>query len=216
MSGSYPFIDIAALDQIREGFARGDAQLVLTRDLSTVLWANGAGASLFGHDRIEDLIGGALDLPVATRRQITASTDETDIAPRIVAVRLGGGMRAELTRLKISNIVLPDGIEALLMSVDRQDVKPGDIISGLADDTTHVALIDAQARILAASSRFAALDISASTLEDLIVEAKMRMITQSSGVFVRESIQFRVRWRVSQTTLLCTCSALSAKQHRRL
>lgn len=172
MSGSYPFIDIAALDQIREGFAKGDAQLVLTRDLSTVLWANGAGANLFGHDRIEDLIGGALDLPVATRRQITASTDETDIAPRIVAVRLGGGMRAELTRLKISNIVLPDGIEALLMSVDRQDVKPGDIISGLADVTTHVALIDAQARILAASSRFAALDISASTLEDLIVEAE--------------------------------------------
>ncbi len=46
MSGSYPFIDIAALDSIREGFAKGDAQLVLTHDLSAVLWVNGPGAKL--------------------------------------------------------------------------------------------------------------------------------------------------------------------------
>ncbi len=63
MSVSYPFIDIAALDNIREGFARGDAQLVLTRDLSTVLWINGSGAKLFGFERIQDIIGGQLELP---------------------------------------------------------------------------------------------------------------------------------------------------------
>lgn len=46
MSGSYPFIDIAALDSIREGFAKGNALLVLAHDLSEVLWVNGPGAKL--------------------------------------------------------------------------------------------------------------------------------------------------------------------------
>lgn len=119
MSGSYPFIDIAALDHIREGFAKGDAQLVLTRDLSTVLWINGPGAKLFGYERIEDVIGDELDLPVATRRQIMSSSNEADIAPRVVAVRLGAGMRSELTRLQVSHLTMPDGIEALLLAVEK-------------------------------------------------------------------------------------------------
>ena len=46
MSGSYPFIDIAALDTIREGFAKGDAQIVLTRDLSA------SGIRLIGTRRL--------------------------------------------------------------------------------------------------------------------------------------------------------------------
>lgn len=171
MSGSYPFIDIAALDQIREGFAKGDAQLVLTRDLSTVLWINGPGAKLFGFERIEEVIGDELDLPVATRRQIMGSSSEADIAPRVVAVRLGSGMRSELTRLQVSHLTMPDGIEALLLAVEKQNATPDTIISGLADNATHVALIDAEAKVIASSPRFAALDISASTLEDLIVEA---------------------------------------------
>lgn len=171
MSGSYPFIDIAALDHIREGFAKGDAQLVLTRDLSTVLWINGPGAKLFGYERIEDVIGDELDLPVATRRQIMSSSNEADIAPRVVAVRLGAGMRSELTRLQVSHLTMPDGIEALLLAVEKQNAAPDVIISGLGDNATHVALVDAEAKVVASSPRFAALDISASTLEDLIVEA---------------------------------------------
>lgn len=171
MSGSYPFIDIAALDHIREGFAKGDAQLVLTRDLSTVLWINGPGAKLFGFERIEDVIGDELDLPVSTRRQIMGSSSEAETAPRVVAVRLGAGMRSELTRLQVSHLTMPDGIEALLLAVEKQNATPDAIISGLGDNTTHVALIDARAKVIASSPRFAALDISASTLEDLIVEA---------------------------------------------
>ena len=171
MSGSYPFIDIAAQDHIREGFAKGDAQLVLTRDLSTVLWINGPGARLFGFERIEDVIGDELDLPIATRRQIMGSSGEANIAPRIVAVRLGSGMRSELTRLQVSHLTMPDGINALLLAVEKPNATVGDIIFGLGDNATHVALIDADAKVIASSPRFATLDISASTLEDLIVEA---------------------------------------------
>ncbi|KAB2772308.1 cell-division control histidine kinase PdhS [Ochrobactrum sp. WV_118_8] len=171
MSGSYPFIDIAALDSIREGFAKGDAQLVLTHDLSAVLWVNGPGAKLFGFDRVEDMIGGGLDLPIATRRQIASSNSNAEGETRTVSVRLGGGLRSDLTRFSVSHITLPDGVSGLLLTADGKDAEAEDIISGLSDDSTHIALIDANSRVIAASPRFAALDISSTTLEDLVIEA---------------------------------------------
>ncbi|MEL4378090.1 cell-division control histidine kinase PdhS [Brucella cytisi] len=171
MSGSYPFIDIAALDSIREGFAKGDAQLVLTHDLSAVLWVNGPGAKLFGFDRVEDMIGGGLDLPIATRRQIASSNSNAEGETRTVSVRLGGGLRSDLTRFSVSHITLPDGVSGLLLTADGKDTKAEDIISGLSDDSTHIAVIDANSRVIAASPRFAALDISSTTLEDLVIEA---------------------------------------------
>ncbi len=171
MSGSYPFIDIAALDSIREGFAKGDAQLVLTHDLSAVLWVNGPGAKLFGFDRVEDMIGGGLDLPIATRRQIASSNSNAEGETRTVSVRLGGGLRSDLTRFSVSHITLPDGVSGLLLTADGKYAEAEDIISGLSDDSTHIALIDANSRVIAASPRFAALDISSTTLEDLVIEA---------------------------------------------
>ncbi|KAB2730430.1 cell-division control histidine kinase PdhS [Brucella intermedia] len=171
MSGSYPFIDIAALDSIREGFAKGDAQLVLTHDLSAVLWVNGPGAKLFGFDRVEDMIGGSLDLPIATRRQIASSNSNAEGETRTISIRLGGGLRSDLTRFSVSHIALPDGVSGLLLTANGENTKAEAIISGLSDETTHVALIDANSRVIAASPRFAALEIPSATLEDLVIEA---------------------------------------------
>nr|WP_112669901.1 cell-division control histidine kinase PdhS [Brucella intermedia] len=171
MSGSYPFIDIAALDSIREGFAKGDAQLVLTHDLSAVLWVNGPGAKLFGFDRVEDMIGGSLDLPIATRRQIASSNSNAEGETRTISIRLGGSLRSDLTRFSVSHIALPDGVSGLLLTANGENTKAEAIISGLSDETTHVALIDANSRVIAASPRFAALEISSATLEDLVIEA---------------------------------------------
>ncbi|MDH0125478.1 PAS domain S-box protein [Brucella intermedia GD04153] len=171
MSGSYPFIDIAALDSIREGFAKGDAQLVLTHELSAVLWVNGPGAKLFGFDRVEDMIGGSLDLPIATRRQIASSNSNAEGETRTISIRLGGGLRSDLTRFSVSHIALPDGVSGLLLTANGENTKAEAIISGLSDETTHVALIDANSRVIAASPRFAALEISSATLEDLVIEA---------------------------------------------
>ncbi|MCB4919807.1 PAS domain S-box protein [Brucella intermedia] len=171
MSGSYPFIDIAALDSIREGFAKGDAQLVLTHDLSAVLWINGPGAKLFGFERVEDMIGGSLDLPIATRRQIASSNSNAEGETRTISIRLGGGLRSDLTRFSVSHIALPDGVSGLLLTANGENTKAEAIISGLSDETTHVALIDANSRVIAASPRFAALEISSATLEDLVIEA---------------------------------------------
>ncbi len=117
------------------------------------------------------MIGGGLDLPVATRRQIASSNSNTDGETRTVSVRLGGGLRSDLTRFNVSHITLPDGVSGLLLTADGKDAEAEAIISGLSDDSTHIALIDANSRVIAASPRFAALDISSTTLEDLVIEA---------------------------------------------
>lgn len=167
MSGSYPFIDIVALDSVREGFARGHAQLVLTRDLNTVLWANGAGARLFGFDHVDGILMNGADLSIAARRQIEVASAQAGHEPQNVSIRLG----AALTRLTVSSISLGDGVSALLVESENSSGDLSQIIAGLDGDGTHVALIGADGQILASSPEFASLAISDNTIEDLIVEA---------------------------------------------
>lgn len=52
----YPFIDIAVHARVRERFSRGEAMVLFSADLARLLWANGAGAELFGHSAVYDLL----------------------------------------------------------------------------------------------------------------------------------------------------------------
>ena len=52
----YPFIDIAVHARVRDRFARGEAIVLFSADLQRVLWANGAGAALFGNSAIYDFL----------------------------------------------------------------------------------------------------------------------------------------------------------------
>jgi hypothetical protein len=71
-SGEYPFIDIAALDSVREKFAGGAALIVVSTDLEATIWTNGPGAALFGHDDVETAIGARPGFSKLARRQISA------------------------------------------------------------------------------------------------------------------------------------------------
>ena len=62
MPASYSFLDVAALDDVRERFASGDALAILSADLEEVIWANGPGAALFGYADIEAIIGASARL----------------------------------------------------------------------------------------------------------------------------------------------------------
>ncbi len=64
---SYSFLDVAALDEVRERFAAGDALVILSGDLEEVIWANGPGRRrCFGHGDVEAALGAAA--PLARRR----------------------------------------------------------------------------------------------------------------------------------------------------
>ncbi|TIT26753.1 MAG: hypothetical protein E5W86_11445, partial [Mesorhizobium sp.] len=61
---NYSFLDVAVLDAVRQRFAAGDAIAILSADLEQVIWANGPGAAVFGHDDIEGIIGASARLPL--------------------------------------------------------------------------------------------------------------------------------------------------------
>lgn len=172
MTQSYPFIDIATLDMVRDGFARGDAQIVLSSDMSTVLWINGLGATLFGFDTIEDVIGERLDLPAATLRQIGAFSRFDASEPKLISIRLVNGLRAQIKQLAISKISLPDGEPALLLAYPAEG-DAGAIIAGLADEQTHVALLTQQGMVQACSPSFGELPLDRSVIDDLIIAAQL-------------------------------------------
>ncbi|MBO6727407.1 MAG: PAS domain S-box protein [Rhizobiaceae bacterium] len=175
---SYSYLDVSALDGVREKIAEGAAALVLPVTLDEVIWANGPGAELFGHSGIATFVGGDPELAPAARRQIAATPGFPDIGnARAVAVRLAKGVSSQTVMFSAASVTLPDGEQAILLSVADPigDTRTAEqsaarAISGLASNGGGVALIDATGKINAASSSFGDLGIALATLEGLAME----------------------------------------------
>lgn len=171
-SGRYSFIDIAVLDEVRGRFAAGDALALLSIDLDEVIWANGAGAALFGHADVESVMGASPDLGFVARRQIAAVPGFPRMGrDRAVMVRLARGATSRAVPFTVSAVTLPDGEPAVLLAVAARGAAPADrIIAGFEEAGYFAALLDAEARIQAASNGFAALGIAPDTLSRLVEE----------------------------------------------
>src|SRR5262245_50195018 len=92
-SSHYQYVDIAALDMIRTRFAAGDALAVLTPALDRVVWANGAGAVLFGFPDVGSIIDAESQIGLAAKRQITSAAGYPKIGrDRAITVRLASGL----------------------------------------------------------------------------------------------------------------------------
>ncbi|EKF20596.1 PAS domain-containing sensor histidine kinase [Nitratireductor pacificus] len=175
-SVSYSFVDIAVLDRVRERFAAGDALAILSTGLDVVIWANGAGAALFGHDSIEAAIGAEPVLPVAARRQIAATPGFPDLdTDRTIALRLGRG----IVTLHVGTVDLPDGERAILLArtasstrMQDDDFRAAAAVQGFDAAGQFAALIDGEGQVAAASSGFGGLGIATETLVTLVAEVR--------------------------------------------
>src|SRR5688572_11089429 len=93
VSGSYSFIDIAVLDQVRARLAAGDALAMLDVGLERLIWANGPGCRLFGYEDVESVMGAPSGLSPVARRQISAAPGfprmrvETSVTARLAGAR---------------------------------------------------------------------------------------------------------------------------------
>ncbi|MEO3386435.1 PAS domain S-box protein [Mesorhizobium sp. CAU 1741] len=176
--GPYSFIDIAVLEDVRARFAAGDALAILTIDLDEVIWANGAGAMLFGHSDIEAVMGASPGLGFTARRQIAATPGfPRRVSNRTILVRLARGMSSQAVPFAVSSITMPDGEPAILLAAGAQSPGSSDgnavaarIIEGFREAGYFAALLDAQAQVGAASAGFADLGIEDETLRRLVDE----------------------------------------------
>ncbi|MBY5775993.1 PAS domain S-box protein [Rhizobium leguminosarum] len=172
----YPFIDIAVHARVRERFSRGEAMVLLSADLARLLWANGAGAELFGHSAVYDLLDQGVDRADITFRQLeTAARQLTDIGDsRSLMIRITKGFQRAQVQAAAELIRLSQGEKAILFSVPVS-AKPlaagasaAQMLQGLDDPDTHMAVIGANGEVIAASPGFASLGISEQTAKTLI------------------------------------------------
>ena len=167
----YPYIDIAVLDTVRERLSAGDAVLIVDSALDTVVFANGAGARLAGFDNPVDLTGSDPELGISARRQIGAlGFNELQGKSVTIALRITAGVYSNMTMVSVSQLRLPDGKRAIMLSAP---VEGGirNAIDGLASDGSHAAILDADGKVVVSSADFAELSISPEEMARLAKDA---------------------------------------------
>lgn len=179
----YPFIDVAVHERVRLPFARGEAVVLFSRNMARVLWANGRGAALFGHDNIYDFLDAGPDRADVTFRQLAATAQQVQ-APgdrRTFLMRIGSGFRSVPVTAAVETVTIRAGDDAILFSAPigtgRQDLHEtaAAMLTGFDDPDTHMAVLDSAGAIVAASEGFGSLSISPETRRAL-VEATGRSI----------------------------------------
>jgi len=171
----YPFIDIAVHQRVRERFSRGEALVLFSADLSRLLWANGAGAELFGHSAVYDLLDqgvGNGDITFrqleTTARQLSATGDSRSLMIRIVK-----GFQRVPVQANAELIGLSSGERAILFSVPvagkalSPAASAAQMLQGLDDPDTHMAVIGADGEVIASSPGYASLGITQQTAKTL-------------------------------------------------
>ncbi|SOE18529.1 PAS/PAC sensor signal transduction histidine kinase [Hoeflea halophila] len=174
----YPFIELAVHAAVRDHFAKGNAVAVLSRDLDEVLWANGAAAQLLGFSNIYDVLDEGFDSQTATRRQIESAVSGLGRTgrPQNFMMRASSGFSRTMTPATLQDFTLPDGVPALLLTSSQpgQVMAPGararQIIAGFEGTGTHVAVLDADGRVLAATSTFADLGLADADIDRMVAD----------------------------------------------
>ncbi|MCP8896857.1 PAS domain-containing sensor histidine kinase [Shinella daejeonensis] len=172
----YPFIDVAVHERVRAPFSRGDAVVLFSPDMARVLWANGRGAALFGHDNIYDFLDAGPDTANVAFRQLSATARQARRPgeARTLLMRIGAGFRSAPVQAEVECIALRPAENAILFSapVTVGEQSPEEaaqaMLSGFDDPDTHMAVLDEDGGVIAASEGFSGLSISPETRRLLV------------------------------------------------
>lgn len=172
----YPFIDVAVHERVRLPFARGEAVVLFSLDMQSVLWANGRGAALFGHMSIYDFLDAPLPASDVVFRQLAAAARQLPHSGigRSMLLRIGTGYRGLPVNTHVERVTLQPGQDAILFSTPTARTgetiaqRAASLLAGFDDPDTHMAVLGDDGAIVAASPGFGRLGISE--------EARRRMV----------------------------------------
>lgn len=166
MAAAHAFLDILAHMPLRDAYLAGRITLVLTPDLATVLWANGAGARFMGYATVAESLeaqgGFAAESRAAIRKALASNA--------AVSVSAAGHAQSFLA----DKLILPPwGEVVFLRSVAAAVSGSGlvDLTEGLSDESSEAALLDISAQIMHADSSFNTAIIREPALRPLLEEA---------------------------------------------
>ncbi|URK88486.1 hypothetical protein LP421_15105 [Rhizobium sp. RCAM05350] len=213
----YPFIDIAVHERVREHFVKGDAAALFSPDMSQVLWSNGEGALLFGLPSIYDFIDSGANRNEAAYRQMEAAARQLARSGdrRAFLMRIASGFQRVSVNASVEMITVRPGETAILFAAPRTG-KPlvlkdpqQRMISGFDDPDTHMAVLDGDGAVLAASPGFDALAMTPQNCRSLVSAVSCATATGcSSGRSRPAKASYRPRSASCRKTLPCTCFSL--------
>ncbi|WP_416798035.1 ATP-binding protein [Ciceribacter azotifigens] len=172
----YPFIDVAVHESVRGRFARGEALVLFSAGLEQVLWANGAGARFFGNGSIYDFLDQGPDRNDLAFRQIesTARRLQKVGEQRSLLLRLTQGFQRIPVQATAEMVEIRAGEPVVLLAIPPTGRRPttdecaSEMLTGLDDPDTHMAMLAADGRIVAASPAFSGLSITPQTARTLV------------------------------------------------
>ncbi|NGO63793.1 PAS domain S-box protein [Rhizobium daejeonense] len=176
MPAQYPFIDVAVHESVRARFARGEALVVFAPALDKVLWANGVGARFFGNASIYDFIEDGPNRSDVTFRQIEGVARQLskigDIRPLLM--RVGSGFQRVPVSASVEMVELRKGEPVVLLAVPlaaktaTTAERAIDMLAGFDDPDTHMAVLDGDGAVVAASANFTDLGVTPHTARMLV------------------------------------------------
>ncbi|MDO1581082.1 ATP-binding protein [Rhizobium oryzicola] len=175
----YPFVDIAVHPDVRVHFAAGRALVLFSRDMQDVLWANGRGAALFGVTSVYDFLDQPVPSQDLTFRQASAAARQL-MKPgdrRGFNIRITSGFQRVLVEAVCQLITLSDETQGVLLSipVSAGALDPSDcarqMLEGLDDPSTHMAVLDSEGTLVSSSAEFAKLQLDSHLTQALATTA---------------------------------------------
>lgn len=174
----YPFIDIAVHERVRNRYAAGDAIVLFSADISTVLWSNGRGAGLFGYGSVYDFLDQGPHQNDLLFRQVrgVASRVGRSSVPETLTIRVAAGFRVAPVMARCMPIDL-SGEAAVLFTAPMGGVggaagaMASGLIDGLDDPHIHVAVLGADGVVAEASKAFPTLGLTPHTAQMLVTIA---------------------------------------------
>jgi len=175
----YPFIDVAVHERVRLPFARGEAVVLFSKDMSRVLWSNGRGAALFGEENIYDFLDAGPERGDVAFRQLSATARQVQTPGdrRSFIMRIGSGFRSVPVNATVEAVTIRPGDEAILFSApvaagqQSQEEAAAAMLTGFDDPDTHMAVLDGEGTVVAGSEGFDRLAISPETRRALVEAA---------------------------------------------
>jgi len=166
MAAPHAFLDVLANSQIRDAYLAGRISIILTSDLETILWTNGAGAHFMGMRTVAETIGVESGFDRLTRHQIEAGL-EVSQPVRVSGIAQNAAFLVNETHLPpLGKVVFLRSVKGL---VDQEG--SANLIEGLSDETTAAALFDLSGHIMQASHNFDSNWFESQELQQILTQA---------------------------------------------
>jgi len=175
----HSYLDLSVLPEISRHILSPAPVVLIKKDLSAILWANAAGARLFGGTGVVQLLAATLNETQSFTRQLSNAIAQMSDNDNIIrGFRLARNEQSALLQFEIRRITLPNDIDAYLVvnlnDDDDEDITEyvlaNDMVKSLEGFADASAVLDDHGLVISASSAFGEIGPSDELLGTIVQE----------------------------------------------